>query len=136
LKKIVSFLQQFAVAIGIFYAFSPLILNIVAVQLGNPYATLLCWFLALTGTFITALLLWYLTAEWQVARRGYFIAVGFGGFLGMILGWISLAYLNGFVDNEVQQTMVSIAKNLGFGVLLGFFVEWVIQPILDLIKIK
>jgi uncharacterized membrane protein YiaA len=129
MKTIFQFLQQFAVAIAIFFSFSPLLLNTVAVELGDPYATLFCWFLALTGTFIVTLLLWYLNAEWQIPHRGYLIAVGFGGVIGMILGWTSLAYLDSIVSNEIQQTVVSYSFIFQLGILWGFFVEWFTKPL-------
>ena len=129
MKMIFNFLQQFAVAIAIFLLFSPFLLHTIAVEFGNPYATWFCWFLALAGTFIVALLLWYLNAEWNVHHRGYFIAVGFSGVLSMILGWVSLAYLNGVVDDEFQKTVVSVSFIFQVGVLWGFIVEWFTKPL-------
>jgi hypothetical protein len=128
-KKIFEFLQQFAVAITIFLSFSPLLLHTVALDLGEPYDTWFCWFLTLAGTFIVALLLWYLNAEWNVPHRGYFIAVGFSAVISMIVGWVSLAYLDGIVSNESRQTLVSCSLFLLIGVLGGFLVEWFTKPL-------
>lgn len=129
MKKIFEFLQQFAVAIAIFFSTSPLLLHSVAVELGEPSAVVFCWFLALSGTFILTLMVWYLNAEWQIPHRGYLIAVGFASVIAMILGWASLAYLDGVISENLQQTAVQTSFIFLIGVLWGFFIEIFTKPL-------
>jgi hypothetical protein len=129
MKKIFEFLQQFAVAIALFFSASPMLLHSVAIELGDPYATWFSLLLALTGTCIFVLFLWYLHAIWQVPHRGYLIAVGFASIIGMILGWVSLAYLDGIIGDELQKVLVSTSFIFHLGVLWGFFIEWFTKPL-------
>lgn len=129
MKSFISFLQQFAIVMALFFGISPRLVNIIATDYGMPYVLWYCWILALLGTPIFLVLIWYLKSSWNVKHRGYLIASGFAGLVGVLVGWSSLAFLYGILNIEFSRIMVQASFFAMAGILYGFVIEWVVKPL-------
>ena len=117
MKKIYENLQRYVLVIAILFRASPRFLNIVATEYGRPYVTIYCWVLALSGSAIFLLFLWYLKAKWNLKHRGYMTAVGFAGLVGVLVGWSALAFLYRILDIEFQKTIAQASFFAMTGIL-------------------